>query len=333
MSGGDVNVNGKLNIIDIDDPILISDVMGKYSTDCFDTVFIYSPPRNCAGELHHAPGDTSCNYWFTDPSMSASYGGYESSVVSVPCVSGSGGDDTVGGVITTPIGGGSTDIDLELPPDPCVSLKKVNLKVKTSLRNLSVYAATAEYGEYGNSFQVDSSNTMTLPVNLEYSPSNSINIPNGSYIYGGAHTHPLTGYYMFSFSDVITLLNLYNQANTTIKKDVVFILVNPDGSSYAIKIIDTDAFYANIQQKFNATGIYGPDMQRKVTRADSQLEDKYIGTSIPTDSDKLARTFLEHFNGGSGMYLYKSTGNFDGWKKLSLPTNPSSPSLTETPCN
>lgn len=37
LSGGDVNVNGKLNVIDIDDPTLIIDVMGKFRNDCYDT--------------------------------------------------------------------------------------------------------------------------------------------------------------------------------------------------------------------------------------------------------------------------------------------------------
>lgn len=197
---------------------------------------------------------------------------------------------------------------------------------------MSVSAGIEETGEYAYSFQVNGSNVMSSPLNLGYSQNSSINIPFGINIYGAAHTHPLNAFYMFSFSDVIILLNLYSQANSTIKNDDVFMLINPDGSAYAIKIDDIDIFMANIQQKFNATGIYGGNIQAKVNAADRKLNQIYQNTSMPSDSDKLARVFLEHFN-GSGMSLYKSTGNFDGWKKLSLPTNSSSSTLTESLCD
>lgn len=295
-----------------------TNVSSRYNSDCMDVIVIY-----CSDASQYCGGaDTQ-------------YGCYRRTTT-ICSASGASDFGASENVLTSPVDinhghGGGNGID-EVLVTPCSSLKKVNLKVKSSLSNLSINAATAEHGEYGYSFQVNSSNSLTLPVELAYSPLSQIGIPTFNNIYGAAHTHPLSAFYMFSFSDVYTLLSLYSAANTTIKKDVVFMLINPDGSTYAIKIDDIDVFTFNMQAKLNATGIYGSNPQPKVNAADRKLNEIYNNTSDPTDSNKLARVFLEHFN-GSGMSLYKSTGNFDGWKKLSLPTNPSSPTLTESPCN
>lgn len=295
-----------------------TNVSSRYNSDCMDVIVIY-----CSDASQYCGGaDTQ-------------YGCYRRTTT-ICSASGASDFGASENVLTSPVDinhghGGGNGID-EVLVTPCSSLKKVNLKVKSSLSNLSINAATAEHGEYGYSFQVNSSNSLTLPVELAYSPLSQIGIPTFNNIYDAAHTHPLSAFYMFSFSDVYTLLSLYSAANTTIKKDVVFMLINPDGSTYAIKIDDIDVFTFNMQAKLNATGIYGSNPQPKVNAADRKLNEIYNNTSDPTDSNKLARVFLEHFN-GSGMSLYKSTGNFDGWKKLSLPTNPSSPTLTESPCN
>ncbi len=106
FSGSDIDVNGKLNVINIDDPNLITDVIGKFQGDCFDTIFVYQEPHNCHGSDAHAPGNIDCPFWFTDESMAASYGGYVSFIVSVDCDGGGGGDGL--GVITTPVSGGGT---------------------------------------------------------------------------------------------------------------------------------------------------------------------------------------------------------------------------------
>jgi hypothetical protein len=110
LSGENIDVNGKLATINIDDQDFISDITSKSSGDCYETVMIFQEAHNCLGEESHSPGDVNCPYWFTDPSMAASYDGYEAVVVSVDCYG--GGDDGLGGgVITTPVGGGSATFD------------------------------------------------------------------------------------------------------------------------------------------------------------------------------------------------------------------------------
>lgn len=155
----------------------------RYNSDCMDVIVIY-----CSDASQYCGGaDTQ-------------YGCYRRTTT-ICSASGASDFGASENVLTSPVDinhghGGGNGID-EVLVTPCSSLKKVNLKVKSSLSNLSINAATAEHGEYGYSFQVNSSNSLTLPVELAYSPLSQIGIPTFNNIYGAAHTHPLSAFYMF----------------------------------------------------------------------------------------------------------------------------------------
>ncbi|WP_177169154.1 hypothetical protein [Flavobacterium terrigena] len=102
LSGTAVDVNGKLNVINIDDPNLITDVMGKYDGEsCYDNVFVFEE-HPCATGLH-AYGDSGCKLPIGQQAQS---GSFVSAIISVPCDDGGGGGDLGTGVVTSPTGGG-----------------------------------------------------------------------------------------------------------------------------------------------------------------------------------------------------------------------------------
>lgn len=100
LSGGYVDVNGKLTIINIDDQIFINNINAKLRGDCYDMI-ITSQENPCAsGE--HSYGQIGC---IMPPSLQAKPDSNVYTIVSVNCDTGSGGD-LENGVTTTPVSGG-----------------------------------------------------------------------------------------------------------------------------------------------------------------------------------------------------------------------------------
>ncbi|NRA93181.1 MAG: hypothetical protein HRU26_10950, partial [Psychroserpens sp.] len=78
----------------------------------------------------------------------------------------------------------------------------------------------------------------------------------GSTWFGQAHTHPEGTHYMFSWNDINQLNNLYNGLSDLFdKREVFMMIVNHDGTVYALKIDDPAILNTEITNDlFNAEG-------------------------------------------------------------------------------
>lgn len=238
------------------------------------------------------------------------------------------GSDLSSGFITTPTngsGGSGGNEAISTLNDDCYSLMKMNTVSRNKLKSLKIDAINGnDGGEYGLSFKHDTSGNCLQPVDLQHSPKLFINIPTGNNIYGAAHTHPQTALPMFSFSDVLTLQKLYSQCNPEYSADVVFMLLNNDGSAYAIKVNNLEVLKELTNNYLFATKMTG--RQNQIKKADEEFG-RYL-----KNSTNLERAFLEFFP-SNALSMYRVTGDFTGYTKLSLPENTSSSIIDKTPCN
>lgn len=239
-------------------------------------------------------------------------------------------------------------IEADSVKTPCESLNDLFLPLKGNIRstltevNTSAIGVNGEKGAYFTKIGTTYNNHM-----INQSSGNSIgkkiNIPVGLTIYGAVHSHPVyfDGAPMFSFSDLVTLFTLYRKTSEENKQDVVFMLLLPNGSIFAIKINDFSAFRSylnsydsilsvqNVSDKEKEKNLVFDNKTRKGSQVgDSEIEDKYV------------RGFLDEMkNHGVDLYRMTSTTNpitsdiKYGWEKLKPPVNPSDVIIQELPCN
>lgn len=149
----------------------------------------------------------------------------------------------------------------------------------------------------------------------------------GSVWFGGIHTHPVGTYPMFTWTDVNRLRDVYQGLHSDFTKEDVFIMiVNHDGTVYAIKIDDI------------ATLIVKLDAELLNTKGDTEQEKEVVLNEImqreyKKDSNN-ERAFLKKFN-TYGIGLYKANDqNLSNWSRLELddPTA-TNPNVNPIPCN
>lgn len=327
----------KVSSTTITDEGLISDVFSKI-TDCIG----YIVTENCSyqNSLHtngYLPNGNQCP-------------GYEYDRFYYGC-GGSGGSSSGSGPTSGAGGPTSSDVDdvttTTLPPlpYPCSDLKDLiqdDTNNDNSVPNIKpdlelLKTTLQESGENGTQFK---KNTGTYSSdNLPATTSNSIAITAGGDNYGAAHTHPLSTFPMFSWSDVYTLFNLHQNARAAVKDHVTFIVIaNSNGAAaqpniYAIKINDFRAFrnqinndFVNIVAKEKRLNISSP-ISDKIDALNEDLGEEYRKES------NAEKVFIEQF-GNHNISLYKANDDITNWNELTLGTDfPYNGTVIETPCN
>ena len=174
----------------------------------------------------------------------------------------------------------------------------------------------------------------------------SVNLPTGLTIpgvYAAVHSHPFDFYAapMFSFTDLKYLLDLYRYASPEDREDVVFMLLLPNGSTYALKIdnyftlLTYFSSYNNLEsvkkayiKKKEMNRVFDKRISNASKQGDADMEEKYV------------RGFLDEMK-NHGVSLYKKTiithplnsSLVEGWEKLNPPINPSGTEIVKSSCN
>jgi len=157
----------------------------------------------------------------------------------------------------------------------------------------------------------------------------------GSQQFGCIHTHPVGTIYMFSWKDVARLRLVYDNLHSDFtKQDVFLMIVNGDGTVYALKVDDIEAFQNNLDQDMDNLSIdtLGLTEDDIIAKKEDNLNEK-LAVKYRESNDNEA-VFLNQFN-GYGISLYKADDqNLSSWSKLeltNLSTNGSN--VTSKPCN
>lgn len=151
---------------------------------------------------------------------------------------------------------------------------------------------------------------------------------SGTRIFGQIHTHPAGTQPIFSWSDVARMKDLFDGLNSDFTKgDIFMMIVNHDGSVYAMKIDNFDILSSAVQDDLdNADGV---DNDEKEENLMVKIKDLYAD-----NSENLEAAFLNRFK-NFGVSLYKATDqNLNNWEKLEL-QNPNDINSTVNPtlCN
>lgn len=179
--------------------------------------------------------------------MSASYGGYESSVISVPCSDGGGGGD----IITSPTdggGGGSDELDV---PDPCKKMKDLKsdavfkqkmVLLKNAAENYTVETLFTMYNDPTPGVAPDQTDAYdyTTFTGTSYAP-NAV-YSGDTTMQGLIHSHFEGLLSIFSPSDIKDLYGL--MLNADITDDFFIGVVSDEGTSYILQIEDRIKFLA-----------------------------------------------------------------------------------------
>ena len=135
---------------------------------------------------------------------------------------------------------------------------------------------------------------------------------------GWLHTHPKSGYGMFSFADIKFLKEAYEETSEDNRTEIFTIIVCRDKidsnkiNTYAIKIDDIVALGAKIDAVWNSleySQVTEGDRLDKIHFVQSQEYHYY--------EDELEFSFLIQF-ANSGISLYKANEQLSSWTKLEL---------------
>lgn len=264
-------------------------------------------------------------------------------------------------VIVSPIPcrtGNCMELD-NLIPTPCETLKDLFSPTKGNILNKMASVNTSAFGpnhvpisaERGAYFTKSGTtygqHTITPPPGIGSSNNYLINIPIGPTIYAAVHTHPIEGNPpaapMFSYSDLETLVNLYRATSEENKPHVVFMLILPDGNTYAIKVDDIMKLTVFLTQYNNIMSVQrASDKKMEKNRIfDNKTKNGWAeGQNLDEKERRYTRGFLDEMK-DHGVSLYRKTttstigtSNYQyGWEKLEAPVNPTAALIQETPCN
>ena len=196
-----------------------------------------------------------------------------------------------------------------------------SLRTKTSLdKEYSIsFQKKYNYGEFYS---------LPDPVGIrEGQTTTSSSIRIGSTWFGQAHTHPDGTHYMFSWNDINKLNMMYKGLNDFFDKNEVFMMiVNHDGTVYALKINNANALNTEVTNDlFNAEG---NSLNEKVINLNLEIQNEF-----EEDEFNLEHIFLKRFE-DFGLAIYKAANNsLSNWNKLELNPNLLGPNVIEIPCN
>lgn len=217
--------------------------------------------------------------------------------------------------------------------DPCDKLNNLflnkQLKVKQNIINeLRPDINSNETGEKGVSLLKSLTNYgyQIIPPTTDA----QIFFNAGGNLFGAIHTHPLTTFPMFSWSDVLSLYDFHNHLNSSNTDMACLLLVCKDKNNvfqtYAI-VFNTEGFNT-LDLIFNSPMYAGMSPKRIAGRMDDKLKKKYLKEEKNGTFD-YAKAFLEQFS-GSNVSLYKANSNLDSWSRLHI--NTSTNDSMEIPC-
>ncbi|MDN6317964.1 MAG: hypothetical protein L0J59_10895 [Lactococcus lactis] len=151
---------------------------------------------------------------------------------------------------------------------------------------------------------------------------------SGTRVFGQIHTHPAGTQPIFSWSDVARMKDLFDGLNSDFTKgDIFMMIVNHDGSVYAMKIDNFDLLSSAVQDDLdNADGVDYDAIEENLM---VKIIDLYAD-----NSGNLEAAFLNRFK-NFGVSLYRATDqNLNNWEKLEL-QNPNDINSTVNPtlCN
>lgn len=221
----------------------------------------------------------------------------------------------------------------EEPEDDCQALNNLKeddnaniLPIVQELRN-----KTGEKKEYFSSFK----RSVNFAGDMEYANTGvqqggfgSAGGMSGSVWYGQIHTHHKNTQPMFSWSDLYTLKEMYENTYSTNKPLVFIAIVCHNAGIYSLKINDWNAFLQKINDGLSA--VPENNIKDKLDKLDKRMKNIY-GNTYGGDIEKI---FLQQFK-DYGVSLYKAEDdNLSNWKELKL-NNPeaSNPTVVSTPCN
>ncbi|MQP53689.1 MULTISPECIES: hypothetical protein [unclassified Flavobacterium] len=257
---------------------------------------------------------------------------------------GSGGTSTgaVTGSITTIV-----DEPTSIPTKkPCVSL---NEALATDKQNLNYYIndlvtkhQQSVKNEVSYSFEkVPQYDTITdaytafgnFSASYKNGGPTSVAIEIGNRWYSSIHLHPkdqeeASG--IFSWQDLRTFANAYNEVTEDLKSEVSMILVAPnplnfnDYNVYALKVKDISLLSQAVANEWNSS------KWRNITNEKKRLEaiQESLGLDYVANKNNLAQFFLQKFS-NYGISLFQLQNN--QWKELVL--NNTTNQLEEKPCN
>jgi hypothetical protein len=193
----------------------------------------------------------------------------------------------------------------------------------------------SEKAEFGRDFKRVGNNYTSY---ASTQPQDNLNIEHtiGGFYYGAAHTHPISGYSMFSWGDVKVLSDLYEDTAPSTKDIVFYALVcyvkvgfSWEPKTYVIKINKPDVLKNKIIN--DLTNAPGNNEGEKIRNIHILLAEKF------KESNDLEKTFLETFK-DYGISLYDSNDDLSQWNEIKLVNNNNDlifPSFTKTkiPCN
>ena len=222
--------------------------------------------------------------------------------------------------------------------DPCLKLKNLTNDTLTNIKPRIDYLKTklSESAEFGRDFKRVGNNYTSY---ASTQPQDNLNIEHitGGFYYGAAHTHPISGYSMFSWGDVKVLSDLYQDTAPSTKDIVFYALVcyvkvgfSWEPKTYVIKINKPDVLKSKIIN--DLANAPGNNEGEKIDNIHTRFE-KYFKANL----NDLEKAFLEYFK-DYGISLYDSNDDLSQWNEIKLVNNNDDPifpssSKTKIPCN
>ncbi|GAA4775934.1 MULTISPECIES: hypothetical protein [Flavobacterium] len=228
--------------------------------------------------------------------------------------------------------------------NPCTNLKKhlsgvTGIKLKSPGINDFLKNNLNQNKEFGFFFKKE--NGIYTSTQSNNSSSNKITIKVGEYYFASIHTHPYPGGNpMFSWEDLFSLQQYYQNAQTNLLEEVAVYLVCKDNNGnnqlYALKIDDFDMFSNYLTNDISNT-ITPQDLAGLTT------DEQRLRTILDIMNAKQHKYNLQNFNinqevpflnyfAGCGATLYKANASLTNWDKPTLSNSATSP-ITNIPCN
>jgi uncharacterized membrane protein YgcG len=333
-NGLEVDLTGKVKVIELDIANLNIDFRLKYVS----MICIYIITENCKLDNHNdGNGYGNCSAYESSVETVCSDGGSGGST-------GDGGDTGSGGDTGTgdihdggsgSTGGSSGGSNITSP-----TLNKSDLNCE-SLNDL-LGKSGANISQVINSLKDNLDDATECGESLTKSNgsydtdwikptgTHSIKIPVGGDVYGAIHTHPSTGYEMFSYNDVFGLLALYDNASSSNQSEVTIMMmrkVNGFVKTYALKINNFTLFKGKLYTDAGFT----PSTPNAERILKLKAMDEVLGT-VYSNNTNFERAFLNYFK-DFNITLYKSDAYGNSFNKLSLADPDSSTSkVNESYC-
>jgi hypothetical protein len=264
--------------------------------------------RVCPSGQHSWGQQAICDYYYKQWI-------YQVVITNVDC------DIISGSSTTSPNGGHGGTGGLYAEKEPCDNMKrktdptKANIKpAVTALKNILRNNLNPS-GENGYSLSRSFAGVYDPPQQLASTSTNKIPILVGSTYYASIHTHPsFTIVPMFSFEDVYSLLQLYQNTPNINNNEVTIILVGETSAgifdTYSLNIADFDMFYDAVIAKLNNAS--GSTIEKKIMTIDVDLANKY------GENSNKEKTFLSEFE-AFGITLFKANSDLSKWGQLIIP--------------